>query len=216
MNFKDIADMENKVQNLKQEYERSCAKMEVLLEEKKSLEDKKLLLEGNIDLFEKARIFLQHMSEYARILAKKRLEEIVTNALKFVFGEEFSFKINIGKSRNRPEAEFLVCSKYGNTSIENIPQDARGGGIVDIVSIALRVALLETHQPKINGPIILDEPFKHVSAEYINVAGDLLKIIRDSFNRQIIMVTHNESLKETADKTFLVSMENGISQVTEM
>lgn len=100
--------------------------------------------------------------------------------------------------------------------IRTRPQDSRGGGIVDIVSIALRIAMIQLHNdPPINGPIILDEPGKHVSAAFSIKLAEFLKFISVQFNKQIIFVTHNEDLRAIADKTYTVALKDGKSVVME-
>lgn len=205
-----------KLAEMTKEYSIGMIKKQMLLDEQEKLQDRLHVINAQITLWDSTRLFLQHISEYARLVAKNKLEEIVTNALQFVFGTQFSFKIKIVETRNRPEAEFLVCSSFGQLSIENTPQDSRGGGIVDVVSVALRIALLEVHYPKREGPIILDEPFKHVSSEYIDSAAKLLKSMSKTFDRQVIIITHNERLTKIADKLFEVSISDGVSKVVEV
>jgi DNA repair exonuclease SbcCD ATPase subunit len=104
----------------------------------------------------------------------------------------------------------------GETSYRTKPIDSNGGGIVDMISIALRVAILEIHSdPRINGPIILDEPGKHVSEDYVEKMALFLKYLSSHFNRQIIMVTHQQSLSELSDKSFQVLINGGVSCVLE-
>ena len=91
------------------------------------------------------------------------------------------------------------------------PQEARGGGIVDIISLALRVAMLQCGPGKIEGPLLLDEPAKHVSEEYITQVGEFLRQVSKSFNRQVIIVTHDRHLSEIADKSYRIELKEGIS-----
>ncbi|NLB89398.1 MAG: ATP-binding protein, partial [Syntrophomonadaceae bacterium] len=90
---------------------------------------------------------------------------------------------------------------------------SRGGGIVDIISLALRIALLETSRPALDGPLILDEPAKHVSQDYSHNVAEFLKLVVNTFERQVIMVTHNSYLADSGDKAFEVKIESGVTQV---
>lgn len=166
------------------------------------------------DLLEQVRILLQTTSEYAREQARQQVEILVTHALQYVFGTDIQFKIEIKEVRGRPDAEFLVKSIYGNYVVETRPQDARGGGVVDVISLALRIAMLQAFQPSIKGPLILDEPAKHVSEEYIGGVAQFLKYYCDMFSRQVIMITHNQHLSEMADNVFMVQLKQGKSIVT--
>ena len=147
---------------------------------------------------------LVNTADEAREVGRKRMEKVVTRALQSVFGSDFTFEIEMDESGGKPIARFLVCSVGENGEvIKNEPQESRGGGINDIVAFALQVAVLVVYnEPKIQGPIILDEPGKHVSEEYAVKFGEFLEFVSKTFNRQIIMVTHQPHLAATATKTF--------------
>lgn len=168
------------------------------------------------EIFLKAKLLLEESSAYAREQVKHKFEVMVTKALQFVTGENIEFKIEFEQKRGRPEASFNVISQIDeNTSIVNNPEDSRGGGIIDVISLTLKYCMLQTYKPMIEGPFILDEPAKHVSEEYIINVGKFLKEINTNFNRQIIMVTHNTHLSEISDKRYVVTMSGGISNVNE-
>ncbi|HHY70407.1 MAG TPA: ATPase [Thermoanaerobacterales bacterium] len=167
-----------------------------------------------IDILEQVRFLLQRTSEYAREQIKQQIEMLVTHCLQFVFGPNLEFEIELNEVRGKTSAEFYVISIYDNEKIKTKPQDARGGGIVDVISLALRIAVIQSTDTYKDGPLILDEPAKHVSSEYISNVAQFLKQISDVFNRQIIMVTHNQYLSEIADLTYKVELKNGVSEVT--
>ncbi|MCR3957007.1 MAG: ATPase, partial [Gudongella sp.] len=89
-----------------------------------------------------------------------------------------------------------------------------GGGVVDIVSLALRISFMQTHKPSIEGPLILDEPAKHVSEEYIYNVGDFVRQSSSMFNRQIIMVTHNSHLAALSEDAYRVELKGTESSVS--
>jgi DNA repair exonuclease SbcCD ATPase subunit len=165
-------------------------------------------------VFEQVIVLLQQTAEHARKQAREQIEMLVTNTLKAVFGDEYAFRIELTERAGRPEAEFYVVSRYGGERLETRPQDARGGGIVDVVSLGLRIAMLETYRPRLDGALILDEPAKHVSDEFIQPTAQFLKMVSQFFRRQVIMVTHNQHLAETAEVAYQVVLKDGASVVT--
>lgn len=164
-----------------------------------------------LDLLEQVRLLLQEASDYAREQARQQVEYMVTQALQLVFGPELEFKVEMVQRRGHPEAEFYVVSRYGGLEVKNRPQDARGGGVVDVISLALRVALLETARPPLAGPLLLDEPGKHLSEEFAPNVAVFLKTLAESFQRQVLMVTHNQHLAESADLAYAVELRDGHS-----
>ncbi|WP_078426996.1 ATPase [Alkalihalobacterium alkalinitrilicum] len=210
-----IKELERELQLAKNEWVRLDVNRILLTEQ---LEEKLNSLDQYYETketYEKARVLLQQSAEYAREQAKQQIESLVTNALQFIFGPLFAFQIEIEEHGNKPVAEFYVVSDYEGIKVKTKPQEARGGGVVDIVTLALRVALIETTEPKMEGPILLDEPGKHVSGEYVLYLYEFLKSISTMFNRQIIMITHNQHLAQSGDQAYYVDIRDGISEVNQ-
>lgn len=171
--------------------------------------------EEQTQVLEETRLLLQKAGTEARESARVRLETTVTDALRYVFGPDFRFVIELNETARRTEAEFYVESMSGGELIKTKPEDARGGGIIDLISIALRVSLIQIHSnPSIKGPILLDEPGKHVSADYTMKLSTFLKQMSAAFGRQIIVSTHQADLANIADDTLTVDIKGGKSHVT--
>lgn len=170
------------------------------------------------DTCERVALLLQQTAQEARDIARGRIEGLVTQALQAVFGAEYRFAIELTERGGRPEAEFYVVSPDFETGalMQTRPQDSRGGGVVDIVSLALREAMLETYRPRLEGPVILDEPAKMVSADYIGPTAEFLAAVTKAYERQVLLVTHQEALAATADRTFRVEIREGQSVVQEV
>lgn len=169
------------------------------------------------DLLTKVILLFQKTATYAREQSKRQVEDLVTRCLQFIFETDIEFLIELSEKRSVPNAEFYVRSNYDEGySIITKPELERGGGVVDIISIALRIAFIQLHKPVLQGPIILDEPGKHVSEDYIFNLGDFLSKSSSLFKRQIIMVTHNAHLAQICDKFYSVDIKNGVSCVEEI
>lgn len=208
-----LAVVREQLEERKRVYNQRLGQQRQLLREKEELERQLLEVKERQQLLEKVRTLLHKVSEYARQQACREIEQMITSALQSVFNSDIKFRIETSETRGRTEMEFYVVSSYGGAEVVTRPQDARGGGVVDVVSLALRIALLQIYRPLLPGPIILDEPAKHVSEEYAGNVAYFLKNISQYFQRQIIMVTHNQTLAEAADRSFLVEMKDGISHV---
>lgn len=210
----ELESLKNTLYDLRNTYYSRKGKQEQLLENKAKIQDQLVSLDERVDIYEKVRVLLHKATEYAREESRKQIEALVTNCLQYIFDSSMEFRIEIIESRGRPEAEFYVITHTieGN-EIKTRPQEARGGGVVDIISLALRVAMMQNININIGGPLILDEPAKHVSEEFIVQVGEFLKQASRMFNRQIIMVTHNRYLAEIADKSYRIEFIGGESQV---
>lgn len=198
---------------LKEHFYREETKKNILEEKKKSLDDSLEKIKKETDTLDKLTILFQKTSRYARNQGKTQIESLTTRSLKYIFKRDYDFQIEISEKRNTSSADFFVLEETDNGLVKTKPEISKGGGIVDIVSLALRMAFLENYRPKVEGPLILDEPAKHVSEEYIFDIGDFLLQFSQQMNRQIIMITHNNHLASLAKTSYKVSQEDGISHV---
>mgnify|MGYP000968888227 CR=1 FL=1 len=172
----------------------------------------------NRDLWQKVSLLLTKVSDYARRQLVERIEATVTAALQAVLEDNrYRFVVEIRELGGRPSAEWKVVSPYteGVELCAGI-EDAHGGGLSDVVSLALRLALLELSTPRPEGPIILDEIGKHVSACYRENLAYFLKTYAQKTGRQVLLITHAEELADCGDLTYRVTQTDGISEVTQL
>lgn len=208
--------LDNKLRDLSTFISKQEGKREQLLELKSIHEEELSKIVNEADLLDQVMILFQKTSEYARSQAKNQIENLVTKCLQYIFESNIEFRIEIDELRNKANAEFYVINESPDFFLKTKPEQSRGGGVVDIVSLALRISFMQTHKPSIEGPLILDEPAKHVSEEYIYNVGDFLRQSSSMFNRQIVMVTHNSHLAALSDDAYRVELsgtESTVSQV---
>lgn len=210
----DISELENNLKFLKEFSARETGKKEKIEEQLENFKSQAKEIDEKNELLSKVSILLQKTSEYARNQAKFQVESLVTKCLQYIFETNIEFLIEIEEQRGKANAEFYVINEIDDILIKTKPELSRGGGVVDIVSLALRIAFLQTHKPKIEGPLILDEPGKHVSNEYIYNVAEFLKQTSELFNRQIIMVTHDNHLAAIGSNSYKVGLEGSISTIT--
>lgn len=212
----NIEQLEKHIENLKSYTSKQLGKKEKLDEQLNLYLRDYNYINSQIELLEKVIILFQKTSEFARNQAKSQIENLVTKCLQFIFESDVKFTIEIEELRNKANAEFYVVDETEDLKIKTKPQLSRGGGVVDIVSLALRIAFLQIHKPNIEGPLILDEPAKHVSQEFINNVGEFLKQTSEMFNRQIIMITHDNYLAALSDKSYKVNLVDMVSLVKQI
>lgn len=175
-----------------------------------SIENKLSDNKNNFNLLIDAQAFLQDVAQKTQSKLKLQIEDIVNLALETCFPNEYEFRIDFSVSRGKTEAELIFLSKLTGNKID--PMNASGGGVVDLTSFALRIACY-TLQYNINNVIVLDEPFRFISRDLQDKAGQILKSLSQKLGLQIIMVTHIPELVNVADKIFEVKKIDGISKV---
>lgn len=152
-------------------------------------------------------------AQYARQDTKEQIEKLVSECLRMIFETDIGFQIELHETRGKASAEFYVTEENDGVVELYRPEQSRGGGVVDSVSLALRIAFLLKMGDLADGPLMLDEPAKHLSDDFIMQIAEFLKQISKMTGRQILFVTHNVHLAEAGDATFFVDKRMGQSEV---
>lgn len=198
MNYKsEIEQLESKLNELKEELSSLQGKCSLLGEQIATSEHKLKELAHKKEVYRKSVELLTLVQKATKEKIKEGFENIVTYALRYIYNDDYAFELEFGRRGNLQEIDFNVKTPDFKEAFD--PKDTSGGGVLDILSLALRIALLELAKPKIEGFVILDEPFKHLSKDYLQRSGEFLKAINKRINRQIIMVTHKEEMLTNAD-----------------
>ena len=154
----------------------------------------------------RARIVIQEVASQTQKTLAFHIEDIVTSAIVGVFPDPYKFKAEFVLNRNRTECELSLVASDGDDPID--PVSAAGGGIVDVVSFALRIASWSMKIPRTRPVLILDETFKHLSRDLMPQAGEVLRSMSDRLGMQIIMISHEPDLVDIADRVFEVTKNN--------
>lgn len=162
----------------------------------------------------KARALIIEVSERTQDRLKTRVEGLVTMALNSVFDRPFKFQLLFEQKRNKIECTPVIIEN--ENVYDEIPDDL-GGGLLPVVSFALRVVFWSLENPQSRNVIILDEPIKGaLGGEQIERAVQMYKEISHKLGIQLLFVTHNTEMKNIADKTFNVKHNGKQSIVKEV
>lgn len=165
----------------------------------------------DIEISHKALAVLQKVGKETQEALEYRISELVNLALSAVFEEPYTLKPVFEVKRGKTECR-LVFEKDGK---EYNPIDASGGGVVDIAAFALRLTCLTLIKPRPRSLLVLDEPFRFLSADLQPKAADMLSELSNRLGIQVIMVTHNEELIHNADRVFNVSRKGDKTTIKE-
>jgi ABC-type branched-subunit amino acid transport system ATPase component len=149
---------------------------------------------GLLQTAEAVRVFFTVLSDAQRKELEQRVESLVDYGVQVVFGPTYRFKVTSEMRGKAVRTEFWL--------VENGLQlpllEATGGGVGDVVSFLLRVVILCLARPSQRRVLVLDEPFKFVSASHFQTLAGLLRELSDSLGLQLIMVTHKPELLDAA------------------
>jgi DNA repair exonuclease SbcCD ATPase subunit len=157
----------------------------------------------------KARTVVQTVAKSTQEKIEICISNLVSMALATVFPDPYAFTLRFVERRNTTEAD-LIFSKNDNETDDLL--NTGGGGVADIASFALRIALWSLK--KTRATFILDEPDKFLhNPEYQTKASELMHELCEKMDIQIILVSDQERIIAAADKVIRVSNKNGISEV---
>lgn len=147
-------------------------------------------LERREDALLEAQSLAQEVAQLIQSKAHARIAEIVTRCLQ-LFEEPYEFRITFERKRGRTVAHL----SFFLDGEEVDPLSASGGGCVDVAAFALRVACLILARPQLRRLLVLDEPFKMLSAEYRSAARALIESLATELGVQFVIVTHDPRLR---------------------
>lgn len=195
-------ELANKVSELKG---RKWAAEKELASSKKALEEAEKHLEAANGL----KAVVQQVAKETQDTLRLRFEAIVQACLDAVFPNRYIFKMEFISRRGQVEVDMWL-DKDG-TRMD--PLDSNGGGVVDVMSIALRLCCLTLSAN--SRVLLLDEPFGHLRGEARERLGELLAIISEKLNVQIFMVG-DVAGNVVRGKEFRITKVAGISAVKEL
>lgn len=146
-------------------------------------------------------------------LIKGVFEKITTHALQFIHqSNDYGFELDFGKRGNLPEMNF--CMKTPEMQEAHDIMETRGGGSCDIISLALRLVLLEVS--KNDGFLFLDEPAKML--DDIDASTKMIEFIKETqkdTGRQIFWITHRDEVVESVENPIILESKKEEKRVIE-
>jgi len=176
-------------------------KIKIFQNNLKNLESVSIILKEDVAKFEKSRDIVNAVLSITQDQIKGYIEDVVTLALTTVFGEDYNFSIRYDLKRGKSEAN-LILTKDG---MELSPRgDETGGGPMDVIGLGLRFALWSLREPRGSSTFILDEPGTAISEDLRPKFGIMLSKLSSMLGVQIIMMSHDSALIDSADKIIRV------------
>lgn len=207
----NLTTLENKLENLDNEVKELSGSIKTLEQQYtdsvQSLKELKELQNTNIKAVE----LLDFVQKVTKDLIKDTFENVTTQALQFIHQDDnYKFELDFGRRGAIPELNFNI--KTPDMQEAHSILDTRGGGTADVVSLALRLVLLEV--AKMKGFLFLDEPEKHLdSPETLQKMLEFIQEMQRETKRQIFWITHKQEVVDSVPNPIIIK-EKG-SQVNE-
>ena len=207
-----------KINELEQSILVSKGRRDTLVEVLKGKEEELVSINKTVDALEESIQFLTKTAKKARDNTIKNIESLSTMSVQSVYVEPIEINLQYrdkSKTDSSDKLNLQLVRRTPDAIIVTGLMDEVGGGMIETVSFALRIASIKWLNYK--GPIILDEAYKSVSNdEKLDNIALLLKELKSTVGNQIIFATHKQDVfGEIASKEFVVTYVNAVSEVAE-
>ena len=178
------------------------------------------LLESKKNNTRKGQIFLRQKASDTRVKALASLEDIITEAVQRIYGEDYRFILEM-KEVTTKEDDFtglytvlpsIEKTINGKKVIRPI-KGSNGGGLQEIISFLLRIAFGTYNEYK--SIYVFDEALAAVSKDGVmkNLLSFIRSLIKES-DLQILLVSHSAELfSQISDLNYLTYKEDGIGKM---
>jgi hypothetical protein len=155
--------------------------------------------------------FLEDVANSRRGAMRGRIEEIVTEALRVVYGPDYGVELIYDVKNNRSFMEIRLVVKTALGEVKRT-MEGFGGGVSDTISIPLRLLVLMGSR-KTDLVCWLYEAYKHVGLDQIESVARFLSEISRMLGVQIIMNSHHDVMGGFADAVYEVRNDGGKSVI---
>jgi ABC-type sugar transport system ATPase subunit len=157
------------------------------------LTDSVVKLSEDRETLQLAQALCQKVAQDTQETLRFSLEKIVNLFLTAIFDGMYEFKLIFEISRNRTTARIALIED----GVELDPEASVGGGVMDVLATALRIAMLLLS--KNDRVLLLDEPGKFISVGLRPRFYEVIRRLSHDIGIQIIMITHDSDAMAIAD-----------------
>lgn len=155
------------------------------------------------NLLEESLSNLFSFNEWLNAMTRVKLESITNAALKTIFPDkEMSFRVVSNKTKRGVFYDLFIETNGVTTEL----LEAKGGGVLDVIQLCLRITYLTRMKGQLRQTLILDEPLKNLDVERIGYAAQWLKHISESLGTQFVVITHIPMLTMTLENTGVIEV----------
>ena len=150
------------------------------------------------------------IQEVLKVHIETSVGSVVSRGLSAVFGEDLELVVDLGFHGNTASVKFSIRDGRG---LETGILDARGGGVVNVVSFLLQLWVQIKVRPVLSRLVCLDETFANVDEEHLGAVVRLLREVAEEGGFQFIIITHRPQLAAAGDVVYQLSQKEGRTQV---
>lgn len=156
--------------------------------------------------------FLEEVANARRGVMKSRIEGVVTEALKLIYGDTYRCELSYTIKNNRSHMAIEMVRDTPAGEVRREPTEGAGGGVSDTISVPMRLMVM-LGSGQVDKVCILDECWKHIDGERVKLVANFLRVLTERLGIQVIICSHHEEMKNHADVAYLISETDGCSDI---
>jgi len=167
-------------------------------------EEEVLKAAESMQLSTEALEFLEEVANSRRGSMKGRIETVLTEALRLVYGPSRRIEMTYSVKNNRSHLAFELVKETKAGEVRRVLDGTGSGlGVSDTVSVPLRLLVL-LGSKKSDRVCVLDECYKHVDGERVMLVVQFLHVLTERLGMQVALLSHHEQLRGDVDAAYEV------------
>lgn len=176
------------------------------------VESRVYFLEGEVELLERVADLFRALIDKEVIENAKTAQDLLTEGLQAVFDDiDLSVRAEVDISRGKVSVDLITVQEEADgTRTEGLAMDSCGGSVTTVESVLLRLVVLSRRG--LRPLLLLDESLAAVAEDYVPRFGVFLRTLSERMGVDILAVSHNPALVETANRAYRIKKKDGAAQ----
>ncbi len=198
-----------KMTNLLQDLVRVESRRDSALASLRETQAKVLTLESEGEILDRVADLFRALIDREVVDNAKTVENLLTEGLQAIFDDlDLSVKSEIDIQRGKVAVDLITVQKQADGTVtEGSCTDAYGGSVATVESVLLRIVVL--NRRGLRPLLLLDESLAAVAEHSVPRGGRFLATLSERMGLDVLAVSHNPSLVESATNAYRISKKDG-------
>jgi DNA repair exonuclease SbcCD ATPase subunit len=203
-------------QDLRNKYQKLVGKRDSLQDRLSQILSQISSLENEIDTLDYVSSVFRQLLDREVVSSVQSVERLLTEALQAVFtDQDLKVESEVGESRGKVSVNLTTVQDHGGgVIVGGDTTEGFGGAVCTVQSAILRIFV--TLNRGLRPLLLMDESLPAFDNNYVQNMGKFLSLLCERLDLDILLVTHNQSLVDSADRAYRIDKKNGKALFTEI
>jgi len=203
-------------QDLRNKYQKLVGKRDSLQERLSQTLAQISSLENEIDTLDYVSSVFRQLLDREVVSSVQSVERLLTEALQAVFtDQDLKVESEVGESRGKVSVNLTTVQDHGGgVIVGGDTTEGFGGAVCTVQSAILRIFV--TLNRGLRPLLLMDESLPAFDNNYVQNMGKFLSLLCERLDLDILLVTHNQSLVDSADRAYRIDKKGGKAVFTEI